>query len=45
MNTVRAPEGSHGCSWNREAFEKWADAHESLEDLLSEAEDHIDELL
>lgn len=27
-----------------EAFEQWADAHESLEDLLSEAEDRIDEL-
>ena len=25
-------------------FEQWADAHESLEDLLSEAEDRIDEL-
>lgn len=28
-----------------EEFERWADAHESLEDLLSEAEDRIDELL
>lgn len=28
-----------------EAFEQWADAHESLEDLLSEAEDRIDELI
>ena len=27
-----------------EEFEQWADAHESLEDLLSEAEDRIDEL-
>ena len=27
-----------------EAFEQWADAHESLEGLLSEAEDRIDEL-
>lgn len=27
-----------------EAFEQWADAHESLEDLLSETEDRIDEL-
>ena len=27
-----------------EAFERWADAHESLEDLLSEVEDRIDEL-
>lgn len=27
-----------------EAFERWAEAHESLEDLLSEAEDRIDEL-
>lgn len=27
-----------------EKFEQWADAHESLEDLLSEAEDRIDEL-
>ena len=28
-----------------EAFERWADAHESLEDLLSEVEDRIDELM
>ena len=28
-----------------EAFEQWADAHESLEDLLSEVEDRIDELM
>lgn len=28
-----------------EKFEQWADAHESLEDLLSEAEDRIDELM
>ena len=28
-----------------EEFEQWADAHESLEDLLSEAEDRIDELM
>ncbi len=28
-----------------EEFEQWAEAHESLEDLLSEAEDRIDELL
>lgn len=28
-----------------EEFERWADAHESLEDLLSEVEDRIDELL
>ena len=28
-----------------EEFERWADAHESLEDLLSEAEDRIDELM
>lgn len=28
-----------------EAFDQWADAHESLEDLLNEAEDRIDELL
>lgn len=28
-----------------EAFEAWADAHESLEDLLSEAEDRLDELM
>lgn len=28
-----------------EEFEQWADAHESLEDLLSEVEDRIDELL
>ena len=27
-----------------EKFERWADAHESLEDLLSEVEDRIDEL-
>ena len=27
-----------------EAFEQWADAHESLENLLSEVEDRIDEL-
>ena len=27
-----------------EEFEQWADAHESLEDLLSEVEDRIDEL-
>lgn len=27
-----------------EMFEQWADAHERLEDLLSEAEDRIDEL-
>ena len=27
-----------------EEFERWADAHESLEDLLSEVEDRIDEL-
>lgn len=27
-----------------EEFEQWADAHESLEDMLSEAEDRIDEL-
>lgn len=28
-----------------EAFEQWADAHESLEDLLSEVEDRIDDLM
>ena len=28
-----------------EEFERWADAHESLEDLLSEVEDRIDELM
>ena len=28
-----------------EAFERWADAHESLEDLLSEVEDRIDDLM
>ena len=28
-----------------EEFEQWADAHESLEDLLSEAEDRMDELV
>lgn len=28
-----------------EEFERWADAHECLEDLLSEAEDRIDELM
>ena len=28
-----------------EEFERWADAHESLEDLISEVEDRIDELL
>ena len=28
-----------------EVFEQWADAHESLEDLLSEVEDQIDELM
>lgn len=28
-----------------EAFEQWAEAHESLEDLLSEVEDRIDELM
>lgn len=33
------PEGMAG-----EEFEQWADAHESLEDLLSEAQDRIDEL-
>lgn len=27
-----------------EEFEQWADVHESLEDLLSEVEDRIDEL-
>lgn len=27
-----------------EEFEQWADTHESLEDLLSEVEDRIDEL-
>lgn len=27
-----------------EKFEQWADAHESLEDLLSEVENRIDEL-
>ena len=27
-----------------EEFEQWADAHERLEDLLSEVEDRIDEL-
>ena len=34
------PEGMAG-----EAFDRWADAHESLEDLLSEVEDRIDELM
>lgn len=28
-----------------EKFEQWADTHESLEDLLSEVEDRIDELM
>ena len=28
-----------------EEFEQWADVHETLEDLLSEAEDRIDELM
>ena len=28
-----------------EEFEQWADTHESLEDLLSEVEDRIDELM
>ncbi len=28
-----------------EAFEQWAEAHESLEDLLSEVEDRIDDLM
>lgn len=28
-----------------EAFEQWAEDHEILEDLLSEAEDQIDELM
>ena len=28
-----------------EAFERWADVHESLEDLLSEAEDRLDQLM
>ena len=28
-----------------EEFERWADAHESLENLISEAEDRIDELM
>ena len=28
-----------------EEFEQWADAHESLEDLLSEVEDRIDDLM
>ena len=28
-----------------EEFERWADAHESLEDLRSEMEDHMDELM
>lgn len=27
-----------------EGFEQWADTHESLEDLLSEVEDRIDDL-
>lgn len=37
---VEEPEDMAG-----EEFERWADAHESLEDLLSEAEDRIDELM
>ncbi len=28
-----------------EAFEQWAEVHESLEDLLSEVEDRIDDLM
>ena len=28
-----------------EVFEQWAEAHESLEDLLSEVEDRIDDLM
>ena len=37
-------DGSEPEDMDSEKFEQWADAHESLEDLLSEAEDRIDEL-
>ena len=38
-------DGSEPEDMNSEEFEQWADAHESLEDLLSEVEDRIDELI
>lgn len=41
---LRDMDGSEPADMDSEAFEQWADVHESLEDLLSETEDRIDEL-